>query len=333
MYTLYKDEKQLTEPVVAALFTTGFVCAGATASFVGALADKHGRRNACLTLCVAYAMSCLSVLSNDLTILFAGRALGGLSTTLLYSVFETWMIAEYHSRGLSECLRLEDMFGMSVTFSGVVAIVAGVVGEAVVGWSGTKVAPFVVTIGCLGGAFTSIWKFWVSGEKLVLWFVLLTGEKGENYGEPEDEKAGIDLRASLLDKRVLALTLATTIFEGSMYLFVFFWAPALKSARAMAGIKDLPPFGLIFSAFMCMMMGSMVFSSFNPRSGRDTGKLLLSILAMAANSLLVPVLSNQEAVIFWSFALFEMCVGLYFPTMSRLKSELVEDAVRGRFMR
>ncbi|KAK4508485.1 hypothetical protein PRZ48_002224 [Zasmidium cellare] len=314
MYTVYKDEKNLSEPVVAALFTTGFVCAGITASFVGALADKHGRRAACLTFCVAYAVSCLSVLSDDIVVLFTGRALGGLATTLLYSVFETWMIAEYHARGLSDCLRLEDMFGMSITLSGVVAIVAGVVGEAVVGYTGTKVAPFLVAILCLGAAFAYIWNCW-----------------SENYGEPEDEKSGLDLKASLLDKRVLSLALATTVFEGSMYLFVFFWAPALKSARALAGIKDLPPFGLIFSSFMCaMMMGSMLFSTLDPRAGRDTGKLLLSILAMGANSLLIPVLSNVEMVTFWSFAAFEMCVGLYFPTMSRLKSELVDDAVRGK---
>lgn len=125
--------------------------------------------------------------------------------------------------------------------------------------------------------------------------------------------------------------LATTIFEGSMYLFVFFWSPALKSSRAVSGITDSPPFGLIFSCFMsAMMMGSMLFSAVELRNERDTGKLLLLILALAANSLLIPVLVTAEAITFWSFTLFEMCVGLYFPTMSRLKSELVEDAVRGK---
>lgn len=104
MYTLYKDEKSLAETVVAALFTTGFVSAGICASFVGSLADRFGRKAACLTFCVAYAASCLSVLSKDLMILFAGRALGGLSTTLLYSVFETWAIAEYHTRELHESM-------------------------------------------------------------------------------------------------------------------------------------------------------------------------------------------------------------------------------------
>lgn len=58
--------------------------------------------------------------------------------------------------------------------------------------------------------------------------------------------------------------------------------------------------------------------------------MLLSILALAAVSLLIPVLVRAEVATFWSFALFEICVGLYFPTMGRLKSELVGDASRAK---
>ena len=40
--------------------------------------------------------------------------------------------------------------------------VAGIVGETVVGWAETKIAPFLLAILCLGLAFAGIWKFWVS---------------------------------------------------------------------------------------------------------------------------------------------------------------------------
>ena len=162
MYTLYKDEKRLSEALTAALFTTGFVAVAITASFVGSLADKYGRKRACMTFCITYSLSCLSVLSNDINMLFIGRALGGLSTTLLYSVFETWMIAEYHARGLCDSLRLGDMFSTSVTLSGVVAILAGVFGEAVVSYTKTKTAPFMLATVCLAAAGVGIGRFWVS---------------------------------------------------------------------------------------------------------------------------------------------------------------------------
>ena len=318
MYTLYKDEKQIAESTVAALFTTGFVTAGITASFVGSLADQYGRKAACLTCCTTYGVSCLLVLSNDLFILFVGRALGGLSTTLLYSVFETWMIAEYHKRELSRSLSLDSMFGFSVTLSGIVAIVSGVIGEAIVETSGTKTAPFIAAFFTLAVAFVGISHFWA-----------------ENHGDTTLEKSGTStsLLEILSDRRIIALGLTTTLFEGLMYLFVFFWSPALISSRAIDDSSAPPPFGIIFSCFMCcMMLGSMIFSIANPNSVRDAGRLMLNILALASCALLIPVLQRAEATTFWSFALFEMCVGLYFPSMSRIKSEVVDEVSEPRYM-
>ncbi|SMY24404.1 unnamed protein product [Zymoseptoria tritici ST99CH_1A5] len=283
MYTLYKDSKSLPESTVARLFTLGFLSAGITAGLAGSLAD---------------------------------RVLAGLSTTLLYSVFETWMISEFHRRELGHVMGLGEMFSGSVMVSGVVAVASGVVGEAVVGWTGSKAAPFAVAVGCLAAAGGGIWKFW-----------------GENFGEADGEKGGssVSLKSMVMDKRILSLGLATTLFEGCMFLFVFFWTPALKSSRAVAGTTASPPFGLIFSCFMsAMMLGSMLFSVIDLRSERETGRLLLSILAMAAISLMVPVLMRTEGLTFWSFAIFEACVGMYFPTMGRLKSEIVDDDVRGK---
>lgn len=316
MYTLYKDEKGIAESTVAALFTTGFVTAGITASFVGSLADRNGRRAGCLAFCLTYSLSCLSVLSNNMFILFVGRALGGLSTTLLYSVFETWMIAEYHKRDLKSCLSLGSMFSLSVTLSGIVAILAGLVGETIVERTGTKTSPFMAAFLCLAAAFVGIHQLW-----------------SENYGEGMTEKRQNEERvqATLSDPRILALGLTTTLFEGSMYLFVFFWSPALISSRNVADNNAPPPFGIIFSCFMCaMMLGSLISSAIMPGTSHDAARLMLTILALASYALLIPVLQRMEIVTFWSFALFEVCVGLYFPTMSRLKSEIVEDGVRAK---
>lgn len=161
MYTVYKDEKSLSEPVVASLFTTGFASAGIAALVTGSFADKYGRRLACLIFCVAYSISCLAMLSGTLWILYAGRVLGGFSTTLLYSAFETWMVGAFHAQDLDGILRLSDMFSLSVTLSSFVAIVAGVVGEAVVSYAETKLAPFMVAVGCLATAFIGIYICWV----------------------------------------------------------------------------------------------------------------------------------------------------------------------------
>ena len=163
IYTLYKDEKQLPEQIVARLFTTGFVAAALSALFIGSLADKYGRRFACLVCCAVIALSCLTTLSNNLSILFLGRALGGVGTTLMYTVFEAWMVTEYHQRGLEHSgMLLSTILGRMWTLSSVVAIVTGLVGQTLVGFTGTKCAPFVASIICLVPAAALIVRNWVS---------------------------------------------------------------------------------------------------------------------------------------------------------------------------
>ncbi|KAI6832478.1 DUF791-domain-containing protein [Hortaea werneckii] len=347
IYILYKDDKSLHEPTVAALFTTGFIAAAVSASFVGSLADRYGRKAACLGYCLTYTLSCLSVLSADLFFLFVGRALGGVSTTLLYSVFETWMVAEYHARELGACgLRLGDMFSSSVMLSGLTAIVSGVVGEALVKWTGSKSSPFLLAAVCLCVAFGGIWHFWT--ENLAVpstTHSLSPSAEGKAHEQQSSTPVQATYRDILCDRRLLTLAFTTTAFEGSMYLFVFFWSPALKAARASSASargmslentgEDVPglPFGLIFASFMsAMMLGSMTTSAMNLTSNLKTSsRLTLHTVALATIALVTPVLAkSSETGVFWTFALFEICVGMYFPAMSKLKSEVVEEKVRGK---
>lgn len=163
IYTLYKDEKGLEESVVAALFLTGFGSAAISATIIGSLADKFGRRFACVGFCLIYTLSCMSTLFDDLIILFVGRMLGGIATTLMYSVFESWMVTEYHRRHLDESsLTLSSMFGLMTTLNSSVAIGAGLLGQLAVSFSKTKTSPFMVAIVSLGTAAWLMLRGWVS---------------------------------------------------------------------------------------------------------------------------------------------------------------------------
>ena len=134
-----------------------------SAIFVGSLADRYGRRLASLVFCVTYAVGCLTKISNDVTVLFIGRLLGGLSTTLLFSVFESWMVTEYLAQGLEQTsITLDSMFGVMATLNSIVAIFSGVVGEGLVAVTGTKVSPFIAAVVCLVVAFALMLKYWVS---------------------------------------------------------------------------------------------------------------------------------------------------------------------------
>ena len=117
-----------------------------------------------------------------------------------------------------------------------------------------------------------------------------------------------------------------------MYLFIFFWTAALKSAHAQSGMMEGLPFGLIFSCFMCMMMlGSRLFTVYLPlQDSIAAPHMLLVLTAIASSCLFLSILSPDERLTFWAFCLFEGCIGVYFPCMAVLKGKIVEDGVRGK---
>jgi MFS family permease len=159
------DEKGLPEETVAFLFLIGFVSAGISASFAGTFADRHGRRTACLAYCVIYSFSSLTLLTDNIYVLFFGRVLGGISGTLLWSVFESWLVAEFNKLMLEEAdTALSAIFSMMTTSNTCVAIVAGLIAEWLV--------PFLLSAGCLSLAFLAISKYWVSWQShLAFWVV------------------------------------------------------------------------------------------------------------------------------------------------------------------
>src|SRR3569833_2839967 len=80
-----------------------------------------------------------------------------------------------------------------------------------------------------------------------------------------------------------------------------------------------------------MMAGSSLFSISTSRHSRESTSCILMLVVLAVSSCLSLAASlEDEKMLFWTFCIFEACIGAYFPSMGFLKSELVEDGVRGR---
>ena len=141
----------------------------------------------------------------------------------------------------------------------------------------------------------------------------------------------------LSDKRILTIGLASCFFEGSMYLFVFFWTPALKATRVALPTTIPPtspdlPLGMIFASFMgSVMLGSLLFNFLvTTYAFVSPARFLTAIFALASSTLLITVISKDERMTFWSFCVFEACVGMYFPSIGYLKGKIVDDGIRAR---
>ncbi|KAG0699543.1 hypothetical protein DFH29DRAFT_936099 [Suillus ampliporus] len=313
VYSLYREQYGLSERMVAVLFVTGFMSAGLTAPLVGVWADQHGRKKLCLAFCLTYMFTCCCITVPYLPILLLGRVSGGISTSILYSAFESWLVSSAGALALPSA-ELSTIFGRATLVNGFVATGAGVASNQLVVLTNSFTSPFIA-----------------SGALLVLAYVVIRASWGENFGG-NGTTAGKDLfqlrrlgqawRIVRDDPMLLVIGLTQTCFEGSMYLFVFLWVPFLQEASPTFPAIALP-LGYIFSSFMIsMMLGSLLYSVVITQSGGLTvhAKLSSLVCAFAALALATSVRSESECVRFWAFCAFEACVGMYYPHRATLSS-------------
>ncbi|KAL3673767.1 hypothetical protein V7S43_001462 [Phytophthora oleae] len=268
MYSLY----QSYDMNVGALFLTGFLSSVVFGNFVGILVDKYGRRKACLVYCaLEIVINILEVVPN-MTVLLFGRVLGGISTSLLFSAFESWMVTEHRTRGFNEDL-LGKTFALGSEINGVIAVIAGL-GAQVAADAFGDIGPFraAVVVTAIAAAFIFTWS--------------------ENYGS---SIANVRNEGQKTDDRVVksddilcvgayALGLCYSLFEGAMYVFVFLWYPTLE---VVVPNGDLPS-GLVFSSFMlCIAIGGKLFDLVDNSRLREELLLLLAA-AVSTISLLIP---------------------------------------------
>ena len=105
VYQLYVSYGFLPHEI-GLLFVGGFGSSLVFGTFIGSLADKYGRKKTCLIYSICYILACCTKSVNDFWVLMVGRILCGISTSLLFSSFESWMVCEhgrYHMLTLLYC--------------------------------------------------------------------------------------------------------------------------------------------------------------------------------------------------------------------------------------
>ena len=62
---------------------------------------RRGRKKAALTYVASYVFGCFTKHFNNFNVLFVGRIFCGVATSLLFSAFESWLVAEHFKVQLS----------------------------------------------------------------------------------------------------------------------------------------------------------------------------------------------------------------------------------------
>ena len=324
VYELYVSYG-FTQQQIAELFVCGFGSSMVVGTFVGGLADKYGRKLMCILYSVMYILACFTKLVPEYWTLMLGRFLSGICTSLLFSVFEAWMVCEHNKLGFDEA-SLGNTFSYATFGNGLAAVIAGLIANTAAESSG-YVAPFIVAMIPL--AVTAL-------------IVIFTWT--ENYGNANHNMTGSFTKAFELiksDARICTLAIAQSCFEGAMYTFVFMWTPALKTAEESKAEEEgrtlqegtSQYLGVIFACFMvCVMVGSSVFKLFNTNKTRLYNIPLILHAVSFTTMLLITIFYEYKVMVYICFLIFEISVGVFYPAYGVIKSEKLPEEIRSSVM-
>ncbi len=135
----------------------------------GPLADIMGRKKMTQLFCAVYTFCCITKLSPNYFVLMSGRVLGGISTSMLFSTFESWYVYEHTERYGYPADWISVTFSKATFWNSLIAIFAGVLANfAAETLDFGPVAPFVIAI-----------------VPLVVCGVIVTRTWPENYGNQD----------------------------------------------------------------------------------------------------------------------------------------------------
>lgn len=104
---------QASMSLVSQLFLTGFASTALFGPYVGRATDNYGRKKGTLAFSIIYALGAISTKSPLFKVLFLGRILSGIGTSLLFSAPESWLVGESRKSGDDpEGKYLGETFGM-----------------------------------------------------------------------------------------------------------------------------------------------------------------------------------------------------------------------------
>lgn len=309
LYKLYQHYHFL-EGQIAIIYVCGFGASVLSGLVSAPLTGRLGRRKSCILFSLLLAGCYLCKLSQDYFVLLTGRVLGGFSSSLLFSSFESWYGHEHAEHHDFPAEWLPHTFSQVATWNGAIAIVAGITANACTEWLG------------LGPASPSV----LAVPLLCLCVVLVFREWDENHGQSIGiaRSCGDGLRCLLRDRRVVLLGAIQALFESVVYIFIFLWTPVLDPHNT--------PLGIAFSGFMAASAaGSSLYRLATSKKYhlQPMHILCLSVL-MVFFSLFMLTFSTapgqeRPTESFLAFLLIELASGLYFPAMSFLRRQLIPE--------
>ena len=311
---------------ITAFYLTSFLSSAVAGTFVGAFSDYVGHRISALAYCVFYAVSALLKISSNSFAQFCSSATGGVACTLLYTVFDSWLVSE-HKRIKASPQALSRSFSLESALSSVTAIIAGIVGSILVDGNGGfglgPRAPFIAAAIVLFPCAICV-------------FCTMHPKPSVNSSDVAGGNGVCSLIRNawsflLRSERACLVCVTQALFESSMYVFVILWTLVLRGDCSSTE-KYLSTLGWIFSAFMvAMTTGSQIYG-FCTSKKMNPFTISSCSFIVASFSLFLPCLVQRFGleckesetatyVVFFCFLVFEGVCGVYYPVINDFKAK------------
>ncbi|GFP89161.1 molybdate-anion transporter [Phtheirospermum japonicum] len=182
--------------------------------------------------------------------------------------------------------------------------------------------------------------FDVAAIILAIGMAIIISSWSDNYGDPSNNKDLLtQFRGAAVaiasDEKIALLGAIQSLFEGSMYTFVFLWSPALSPN------DEEIPHGFIFATFMlASLSGSSIAARLLPRNTVKVESYMQIVFLVSSAALLIPILTNflitpskaKEGGITFAGCLqvlglcvFKACVGIFWPSIMKMRSQYIPE--------
>lgn len=319
LYRLY-HYYSFNESQVAVIYVCGIVSSAIFFPLKDTIAAKLGRKKTAITFCFLYALSCLCILFPNYGVLLIGRCIAGLTNSILFSTLEAWYVHEHIKNFDFPKEWIPITFSHVAFASSIVAVVAGVLADAVARWINLgPSAPFLLAIPVFLGSMVSLGLVW--NENFA--------EKKTITQESVKKSCTEGLKEIMQNLDLFLIGIIQSLFESVLFVFVFIWTPALDV------FHDIP-LGIAFASFMvCYMLGSLVCDYLIAKVGYSMTRLLVVVSASAAGVFLCAAyFAAYKSATFYRLKmliclqLFELVCGFYFPIMRVLREKVLPEEHR-----
>lgn len=338
----------VSETTISYISLTGYAAIALLGPSAGRISQHYGPKVGSWIGMILYGLGTFSVTSSDITLLFVGKALGGIGQSLLKNGPESWLIQEFKRRHPNEASQqqwLGETFGTAYSMDSVLAIVAGQTASLAASRSGPN-GPFVVAPVFLIVSVLIILVCWSSSPPPQATKESKTDANKEILPAEAEAQPTIGEALQLIkeDKKILLLGLVQACYEGAMYIFVLVWPPTTSHIiRTCLGDSVPTPYGMAFSCFMAAcMLGSTLFGKITKHFSLEmTVALVVGTAALSLGAAKFTIRFSSTAWVnsssgvlqlFSLYLLFEATVGVYFPCMGILRCNYLPDSHRAIIM-